>query len=89
MQFSNTLDLSLSLLPLGILCGPVPNSVDSPAQEARSVAAPDARAIVVDRYEVVEEYGVPVPVKRAVEEVSERDTSADKLFARGSYRSPD
>lgn len=92
MQFLNILTLSFSLLPLRVLSSPVLGSVDSPAQEARSITVPDTRAVVVDRDEVVGPYDVPVPIeltltKRAVEEMSERDASADKLFARESQSS--
>lgn len=87
MQFVNILALAFSLLPLGILSSPVPDSVDSPGQESRSITVPDARSVVVERDEDLESYAVPVPVgltptERAVEEMTKRDTSADKLFAR-------
>lgn len=88
MQFVNILALAFSLLPLGALSSPVPDSVDSPGQEARSITIPDARSVLVEREEGVESYAVPVPIeltpgtKRAAEEMTERDTRADKLFAR-------
>lgn len=87
MQFVNVLALTLSLLPLGALSSPFPDSVNSPGQEARSITIPDARSVNVERDGDLESYAVPVPIeltptKRAVEEMTERDTSADKLFAR-------
>lgn len=87
MQFVNILALAFSLLPLGIVSSPVPDSVEGPGQEARSITIPDARSDVVKRDGDLESYAVPVPVgltptERAVEEMTERDTSADKLFAR-------
>lgn len=88
MQFINILALAFSLLPLGVLSNPVPDSVDSPSQQARSVTIPNARSVIVgERDGDLETYAVPIPIeltptKRAVEEMTERDTSANKLFAR-------
>lgn len=87
MQFVNLLSLAISLLPLRALASPVPDSVDTPGQEARSITTPDARSVNVERDGDLEPYAVPIPIeviptKRATEEMTERDTSADKLFAR-------
>lgn len=89
MHYVKTLALAFSLLSLGVLSSPVPDPVDNPVQEARSITVPDARAIVAERDDDIESYDVPVPVeltptRRAVEGMTERDASADKLFARES-----
>lgn len=87
MQFINILALAFSLLPLGALSSPVPDSVDTPGQEARSITIPNAQSANVERDGGLEPYAVPIPIeviptKRDTVEVTERDTNADKLFAR-------